>query len=56
MALFLYCTGSSCAVVAVTGATVTVEATTVKVGAAAVGALVDVGAAGVRAANGSSED
>ena len=51
--LFLCCASTGCAVVAVTGAAVTVVATTVKVGAAAVGAVVDVGAAGMRAATGS---
>ena len=56
MALLLCCGSTGCAVVAVAGAAVTVVATTVKVGAAAAGAVVDVGAAGVRAATGHSEN
>ena len=47
---------SGCAVVAVTGAVVSVAVTTVQVGAAVVGTAVDVGAAGVRAVAGSSQD
>lgn len=54
LVLFLCCTGTGCAVVAVTGAAVTVVATTVKVGTAAVGAVMDMGAVGVRAATGAS--
>ncbi len=45
-----------CAVVAVADAAVTVVATIVKVGAAVVGTTVDVAAAGVKAAVGSSDD
>lgn len=51
--LVLLC--SSCAVVAVADAAVTVVATTVKVGATVVETTVDVAAAGVRAATGSSD-
>lgn len=46
---------TSCAVVAVTDAAVTVVATTVKVSAAVVGTTVDVAAAGVKAVAGSSD-
>lgn len=53
--LLLAFSGTGCAVVAVADAAVTVVATTVKVGAAAVGAVVDVGAAGVRVATGSKD-
>ncbi|RFC36946.1 MAG: hypothetical protein DID90_2727553608 [Candidatus Nitrotoga sp. LAW] len=49
----IFCT--SCAVVAVTDAAVTVVATTVKVSAAVVGTTVDVAAAGVKAVAGSSD-
>lgn len=53
-ALAVVCHG--CAVVAVAGVAVTAVTTTVSVGAAVVGATVDVAAAGVRVATGSSDD
>jgi hypothetical protein len=54
LVLCLACSG--CAVIAVADATLSVVATTVKVGAAVVGTAVDVTAAGVRAAVGSDDD
>ena len=54
-AFILSCCTGGCAVVAVAGAAVTVVATTVKVGAVAAGAVVDVGAEGVRAVTGSGD-
>jgi hypothetical protein len=47
--VLLACLSGGCAVVAVTDAVVTVAATTVKVGADAVGIVADVARAGVRA-------
>ena len=47
---------SSCSVATVADATVSVVATTVKVGATVVGTTVDVAAAGVKAVVGSSDD
>jgi len=47
--VLLACLSGGCAVVAVTDAVVTVAATTVKVGAVAVGMAADVARAGVRA-------
>ena len=52
--LSVLCNG--CAVVSVADAAVTVVATTVKVGAVAVGTTVDVASAGVKAVAGSSDD
>ena len=54
-AFILSCCTGGCAVVAIGDAAVTVVATTVKVGAVAAGAVVDVGAAGVRAVTGSGD-
>lgn len=51
----LACLSGGCAVVAVTDAVVTVAATTVKVGADAVGMVADVARAGVRAMTNSTD-
>lgn len=47
---------SGCSVVTVADAAISVAATTVSVGATAVGTTVDVAAAGVRAATGTSKE